>query len=152
LQQPSCKILRVPPTSPKNDSPRRTASARLEGLAVSKIEKLPPDYWVFQFGNGVALSTQSQWRLLSKDAILLTSEDDGQQYGLTEPVDAVARIRELLESRVASKVEVDQASADFTISFDNETVLQIVNLSSGYEAWTLDSEGDFLMVGRNGCS
>jgi hypothetical protein len=98
------------------------------------------------------LSTQSQWRLLSQNAILLTSEDDGQQYGLPEPVDAVARIRELLESRVVSKVEVDQASADFNIYFDNETVLQIVNLSSGYEAWTLDSEGDFLMVGRNGCS
>ena len=67
-------------------------------------------------------------------------------------VDAVARLRELLKSRVISKVEVDQASADFNIYFDNETVLQIVNLSSGCEAWTLDSEGDFLMVGRNGCS
>ena len=141
----------VPPTSP-NDSPRRTASARLEGLAVSKIEKLPTDYWVFKFGNGVVLSTQSQWRLLSQNAILLTSEDDGQQYGLPEPVDAVARIRELLESRVVSKVEVDQASADFTVYFDNGTVLQIVNLSSGYEAWTLNSEGDFIMVGRNGSS
>ena len=119
---------------------------------MSKIEKLPPDYWVFQFGKGVALSTQSQWRLLSKDAILLTSEDDGQRYGLPEPVDAVARIREFLESQVVSRVEVDQASADFTVYFDNKTVLQIVNLSSGYEAWTLDSEGDFLMVGRNGCS
>ena len=142
----------MPPTSPKNDSPRRTASARLEGLAVSEIEKLPPDYWVFKFGNGVTLSTQSQWRLFSQNAILLTSEDDGQQYGLPEPVDAVARIRELLESRVVSKVEVDQPSADFNIYFDNETVLQIVNLSSGYERWTLDSEGDLLMVGRNGCS
>jgi hypothetical protein len=142
----------VPPTSPKNDSPRCTASARLEGLAISTIEKLPPDYWVFKFGTGVALSTQSQWRLLSQNAILLTSEDDGQQYGLPEPVDAVARIRELLESRVVSKVEVEQASADFTIYFDNGTVLQIVNLSSGCEAWTLNSEGDFIMVGRNGSS
>ena len=98
------------------------------------------------------LSTQSQWRLLSPNAILLTSEDDGQQYGLPKPVDAVGNIGELLKRRVVSKVEVDQASADFNIYFDNETVLQIVNLSSGCEAWTLDSEGDFLMVGRNGCS
>jgi hypothetical protein len=90
--------------------------------------------------------------LLSQNAILLTSKDDGQKYGLPEPVDAVARIRELLESRVVSEVEVDQASADFTIYFDNGTVLQIVNLSSGYEAWTLNSEGDFIMVGRNGSS
>jgi hypothetical protein len=142
----------VPHTSPQNDAPRRNASARLEGRAVSKIEKLPPDNWVFQFGNGVVLSTQSQWRLLSPNAILLTSEDDGQQYGVPGPVDAVARIRELLESRVVSKVKVDQASADFNIYFDDETVLQIVNLSSGYEAWTLDSEGDLLMVGRNGSS
>jgi hypothetical protein len=119
---------------------------------MSKIEKLPPDYWVFKFGTGVAFSTQSQWRLLSQNVILLASKDDGQQYGLPEPVDAVARIRELLESRVVSKVEVDQASADFNIYFDKEIVLLIVNLSSGYEAWTLDSEGDFLMVGRNGCS
>jgi hypothetical protein len=100
----------VPPTSPRNDSPRRTASARLEGLTVSRIERLPPDYWFFKFGNGIVLSTQSQWRLLSPKAILLTSEDDGQQYGLPEPVDAIARIRELLESRGVSKVEVDKAS------------------------------------------
>ena len=142
----------MPPTSPKNDSPRRTASARLEGLAVSKIEKLPPDYWVFKFGNGVVLSTQSQWRLLSPIAILLTSEDDGQKYGLPKPVDAVASIRKLLENRVVAKAQVEHASADFTTYFDNGTVLQIVNLSSGYEAWKLESEGDFLMVGRNGCS
>ena len=142
----------MPPTSPKNDSPRRTASARLEGLAISKIERLPPHYWVFKFGNGLALSTESQWRLLSQDAILLTSEDDGQQYGLPKPVDAVASIRKLLENRIVAKAQVEHASADFNIYFDNETVLQIVNLSSGYEAWTLNSEGDFLMVGRNGCS
>jgi hypothetical protein len=92
------------------------------------------------------------WRLLSQVDILLTSEDDGQQYGLPKPVDALARIRELLENRVVSKVEVNQASADFSISFDNETILQIINLSSGYEAWTLTSEGDHMMVGRNGCS
>ena len=78
------------------------------------------------------LSTRSQCRLLSPNAILLTSEDDGQQYGLPKPVDAVGNIGELLKRRVVSKLEVDQASADFNIYFDNETVLQIVNLSFGY--------------------
>ena len=98
------------------------------------------------------LSTESQWRVLSQEAILLTSDDDGQQYGLPKPVDAQTSIRELLENRIVGKVEVDQASADLTIHFDNETILQIVNLSSGYEAWTLNLEGAYLMVGRNGCS
>src|SRR5271165_6286524 len=139
-------------TSQQNDSPRRSAAARMKGLSISKIERLPPDDWVFHFGGGVVLNTQSRWRLLSQEAILLTSEDDGQQYGLPKPVDASASIRELLANRVVTTVEVDQASADLTIVFDNGTVLQIVNLSSGYEAWTLTSEGDFMMVGRNGCS
>ena len=130
----------------------RGPSARIEGRTLSKIEKLPPDYWVFQFGSDVVLSTQSQWRVLSQDSILLTSEEYGQQYGLPKPVDAQAMIRELLENCVAAKVVVNQASADFTIHFGNGTILQIVNLSSGYEAWTLTSEGDFMMVGRNGCS
>ena len=107
---------------------------------------------MFQFGNDVFLSTQSGWRVLCREAILLTSEDDGQQYGLPKPVDAEASARQLLENRVVAKVAVDQASADFTIHFDNGSVFQIVNLSSGYEAWTLTSEGDFMIVGRNGCS
>ncbi len=98
------------------------------------------------------LSTESQWRVLSREAILLTSGDDGQQYGLPKPVDAEASVRELLQDCVVAKVDVEQASADFTIHFDNGTILQIVNLSSGYEAWTLTLEGDFMMVGRNGCS
>jgi Family of unknown function (DUF6188) len=137
---------------PSGHNELRNPSARLEGRTLSKIEKLPPDYWVFQFGSDVVLSTQSEWRVLSPEAILLTSEDDGQQYGLPKPVDAQASVRELLENRVVAKVDVDQASADFTIHFDNGTALQIVNLSSGYEAWTLTSEGDFMMIGRNGCS
>jgi hypothetical protein len=130
----------------------RSSSARLEGRTLSKIEKLPPDYWVFQFGSDVVLSTQSEWRVLSQEAILLTSGDDGQQYGSPKPVDAEASVRELLKNRVVAKVDVEQASADFTIQFDDGTIFQIVNLSSGYEAWTLTSEGDFTIVGRNGCS
>lgn len=130
----------------------RNSSARLQGRTLTKIEKLPPDYWVFQFGSDVVLSTQAEWRVLSREAILLTSSDDGRQYGLPKPVDAQAAVRELLEDRVVAEVDVDQASADFTIHFDNGMILQIVNLSSGYEAWTLTSEGDFVIVGRNGCS
>jgi hypothetical protein len=90
--------------------------------------------------------------VLSREAILLSSGDDGEQYGLPKPVDAEASIHELLGNRVVAEVNVDQASADFTIHFDNGTVLQILNLSSGYEAWTLTSEGDAMMVARNGCS
>lgn len=134
------------------DKKFRDAAARLEGRTLSKVEKLPPCHWVFQFGTEVVLRTESEWRVLSAEAILITSEDDGQQYGLPAPVDAQETVGRLLETRVVAKADVNQASADLAIHFDNGTVLQIVNLSSGYEAWTLTSEGDLMIVGRNGCS
>lgn len=115
---PSASPTRKPPAPHRTKIIRSRLFFHLAKPVITSEEK------VGVFGNGVALSTHSQWRLLSQNAILLTSEDAGQQYGLPEPVDAVARIRELLESRVVSKVEVDQASADFNIYFDNETVLR----------------------------
>ena len=35
---------------------------------------------------------------------------------------------------------------------DLQKVVQFLHKPCGYEAWTLDSEGDHLRVGRNGCS
>jgi hypothetical protein len=92
---------------------------------------------------------EAPWRVLSGDSILVTSEDDGQTFGLATPVDAFATIRPLLENRRVTFVEVDAVSSDLRLRFDNEAVLQIVNLSSGFECWVLDADS-FIVVGRNG--
>ena len=68
---------------------------------------------------------------------------------MATPIDAEAKMRELLLGRTVASVEVNSASADLRIQFDNGIVLEIVNLSSGYESWTLNQNDGFIWVGRN---
>ena len=47
------------------------------------------DYsWFFVFGEEVSLVTESPWRLISEERIIVASQDHGQQFGLPKPVDA----------------------------------------------------------------
>jgi len=87
---------------------------------------------------------------MSRDSILLTREDDGQKFGLATPVDAEARLRQHVQNRRVSSVEVNAASSDLRLRFDNELALEILNLSSGYECWTLTAKDGSIIVGRNG--
>ena len=127
--------------------PGRTSSVLL-GATLSRIEKQSFS-WTFHFGDAVHLNVEAPWRVLSNDSILVTSEDDGQTFGLATPVDALAIIRPLLENRRVTFVDVERVSSDLRLRFDNEAVLHIVNLSSGFECWVLDADG-FIVVGRNG--
>jgi hypothetical protein len=129
---------------------RSLASEILMGLTLTRIEKLPHDYWVFHFGDAVRLNVEAPWRVMSPHSILVTREDDGQKFGLATPVDAEAILRQHVQSRRVTSVEVDSASADLTLRFDNQVAFEILNLSSGYECWTLTSKDEFIIVGRNG--
>ncbi len=111
----------MPSSSPEHHPP--SASEVLLGTALSHIERLDFN-WVFHFGDAVRLSVEAPWRVLSRNSILVTSEDDGQKFGLTTPVDASATLRQILENRRVSSVEVDTASSDLRIQFDNERFLR----------------------------
>jgi hypothetical protein len=139
----------MPDSSTETPQPGRTSDVLL-GATLSRIEKQSFS-WTFHFGDAVHLNVEAPWRVLSKDSILVTSEDDGQTFGLATPVDALATIRQLLENRRVTFVGVDAASSDLRLRFDNEVVLQIVNLSSGFECWVLNCDDGFIVVGRNGC-
>ena len=127
----------------------RKPSDVLQGTLLSSVEKCAPDFWVFHFGDVVHLSVESPWRILSPNSILLTRDDDGQTFGSATPIDAAARVRELLVGRAVASAEVNSVSADLRIQFDDGRVLEIVNLSSGYESWTLNQHDGFIWVGRN---
>jgi len=68
---------------------------------------------------------------------------------MASPIDAAAKVRELLMDRDVNSVEVNSASSDLRIQFDDAVVLEVVNLSSGYESWTLNHNDGFIWVGRN---
>jgi hypothetical protein len=53
--------------------PHSLSEVRL-GTTLSRIEKLPPHNWVFHFGDGIRLSVEAPWRVLSHNSILVTRE------------------------------------------------------------------------------
>lgn len=121
----------------------------LQGLTLSRIETFPNNFWVFRFGDAVHLSIESPWRVLTANSILLTRDDQGQTFGMATPINAEERVRELLMGRDVNSVEVNPASSDLRIQFNDGIVLEVVNLSSGYESWTLNHNDGFIWVGRN---
>jgi hypothetical protein len=127
----------------------RKPSDVLEKMTLSRAEKFPNDLWLFHFGDAVHLSVESPWRVLSDNSILLARDDDGQAFGMASPINAEAKVHELLVGRAVNSVEVNSVSSDLRIQFDDRLVLEVLNLSSGYESWTLNHNDGFIWVGRN---
>jgi hypothetical protein len=91
--------------------------------------------WSFSFGDGYGISVSVPWRVVRNGGIAHGHRDDGQRFGLPEPVDGEARANELFAGRRVEAVELDRVTADLRLIFDNETRLDIFNDSSGYEGW-----------------
>jgi hypothetical protein len=105
--------------------------------------------WVFDFGRGSSLTVGSLWRLLSKQRIQITSEDNDQQFGLKAPLNVATQLTAEIGKEPITDVQVDSATSDLTLRFANGLRLQIVNNSSGYEAWNFYAAG-LQVVGQNG--
>ena len=106
--------------------------------------------WSISIGTSFVLTT-SGWRLIGAKSIIVTSEDDGHQFGLPSPVDAEARANEALaDSRIAA-VEMDARTGDCVLRFADALCLEILTWSSGYETWQLYRDGEFFgAIGNEG--
>jgi hypothetical protein len=104
--------------------------------------------WVFVFDQNVSLVVSCLWRLIECGRIRLTSQDDGQKFGLPAPVDAAAEVNRCLALASVAKVELREGVLDLNLHFSSGHFLQIIPDSAGYESWQL-SRGDrqFLAVG-----
>ncbi len=125
------------------------AKTQLIDTNLESVEHFGVGGWQFQFANGVILNVHSVWRLLSGRQIEITSEDDGQKFGLTAPIDAAAQVIKLIGGNPVADVCVEAISADLTIVFSVPLRLEVINDSSGFEAWTIAGKG-VTIVGRNG--
>lgn len=99
-----------------------------------RIERREAD-WMFDFGDNVGLSAGCHWRLVSASGIALTDEDDRQEFGLPEPLDAEAKANDLLGGATVSCATLDRVTADLILRFSNGLRLDLFNNSSGYEGW-----------------
>lgn len=91
--------------------------------------------WSFEFGAGRSLATSSPWRLVGPERVLVTDADEGQQFGLPQPVNAAQSANEVLADVAVEAVGVAPVTADLTITFAGGVRLEVWAGSSGYEFW-----------------
>jgi hypothetical protein len=114
-------------------SPAATLSAALQGREC-RASRREAD-WNFDFGERLNIAASAPWRVVTADGIAHGDEDDGQRFGLPQPVDGEARVNYLLSGQKVRKVEVDGQTADLRVVFDGGARLDLFNNSSGYEGW-----------------
>jgi hypothetical protein len=104
--------------------------------------------WVFAFDKDASIVVTCLWRLVESGRIRVTSQDDGQQFGLPAPVDAASEVNRRLAGAAVESVELRQGILDLELKFSTGHALQIIPDSSGYEAWNLSSgNSQFIAVG-----
>lgn len=91
--------------------------------------------WVFWFGDSISISVECRWRIVSPERVALTDEDDAQRFGRPAAVDAQADANALLSDAKVTSANIDRTTADLSLSFSNGLRLELINNSSGYEAW-----------------
>lgn len=114
-------------------SPAATLSAALQGRDC-RVTRREAD-WNFDFGERLNIAVSVPWRVVTSDGIVHGDEDDGQWFGLPQPVDGEARTNELLQGQKVVGVELDGLTADLRVMFDGDARLEFFNNSSGYEGW-----------------
>jgi hypothetical protein len=105
--------------------------------------------WVFSFSGGVVLQVSAAWRVRKGGRVGAGWRDHGQLFGLAAPVDLPDRLRSLVASGVVATASHDSAG-DLAVQFENGSVLEVFNDSTGYEGWGLHGPGKRWVVAQGG--
>ena len=106
--------------------------------------------WVFDFGDRHVLRVSCAWRLYANGRIQLGHRDDGQLFGLKQPLDAKRRLLEALEGRSIVEARLSEASGDLVLDFGANSRLDLFNDSCGYEGWNFALPGGRWVVAAGG--
>ena len=107
-----------------------------DGLQGRQCKVTKRDFdWNFNFGEELNIVATSPWRIVTPAGIAHGSEDDGQQFGLAQPVNGESTANDLLSGRDVRRIELDELTGDLNIVFQGDTRLDFFNSSSGYEGW-----------------
>lgn len=98
------------------------------------------DSWMFNFNDNISLFAATLWRLLKDDQIILVSADNGQQFGLPKPVDAVSELSGLLTGQKLTNIKIKKNTADIILTLTAGYVIEIFISSGGYESYNLHTD------------
>lgn len=105
--------------------------------------------WTFRFTNDVILKSETLWRLYQGNKILLISEDNGQQFGLPEPINLSANLNNIISGKNISRIRIED-SGDMKLFFDDEITIEFLITSTGYENYELQiNDKRYIASGSN---
>jgi hypothetical protein len=99
---------------------------------------------IVSFSDGTQLEI-TYWRVIQNGKAQFTSFDHGQQYGRPVPIDAKARLANLLNGKTCEAVQFDRETADLILTFAQSIKLHVFNFT-GYEIWHIsfpDGTGEY---------
>src|SRR5438445_152952 len=105
------------------------------GRRISEIRLVEPTSWWFEFAGGGTIRADTLWRIVVGGRVEATSEDHGHKFGLSQPVDSATRATCALSNASVRHASVAGDTGDVVVDFDNDSRLQILTTSSGYEGW-----------------
>ncbi len=121
----------------------------LIGCSIARVEHEETGRWLFTFSSGGIIAAHCPWRLLHEGMIAVSSDDHGQRFGLPATIDAAAAIFEMVTSRAITAVRIANGTADLALDFGSAHELQIIPISSGFEAWETVSPSGFLLIAQS---
>jgi hypothetical protein len=107
--------------------------AWLLGRHLAAIEKMNWS-WSFRLDDGSIIATESTWRIVTPQGVVVTSEDHDQQFGRPAPIDAVGVARKEIGGLAVTAYDLDARTGDLNLEFGSIS-LQFLCLSRGYESW-----------------
>jgi hypothetical protein len=119
------------------DNVARDLAARLSGRRLKEVVR-EEHQWAFSFEEDVSIAVWGLWRIVAEGRNCLCSEDDGHQFGLPAPIDGAAEAWDYLRDKAVETVSL-RTTGDLTFSFAGSIALEVIQNSSGYEAWQLVS-------------
>ncbi|WP_439568576.1 DUF6188 family protein [Sphingopyxis sp.] len=94
-----------------------------------------PPFWRADFGDQFTIAFRVPWRIVANGRVAFGDQDDGQLFGLAEPLDGEERAASVLGALIVRTLQVDEETGDLRIEFDGNTRIDVFNQSSGYEGW-----------------
>lgn len=110
------------------------------------IERREHD-WALHFSDQLSLTVQCLWRLRDARGLLLSSEDDGHQFGLPGPLNVEEEANRRIDGAAVVTLQHGVVPPDFTVHLANGLIVEVIANSVGYESWLLTID-EAIVVGR----